>query len=111
VADATAIEIIIRNILSNAIKYSNEGGKIEISSSHKDNFTTLTVKDYGIGMPPRTLSEIFSEYASELGTTGEKGHGIGLKLSRDLAVRNGGSLSISSKEGEGTIVQLRMPQN
>ncbi len=109
-ADVTAIEIILRNLLSNAIKFSLSGGRIEISTSSDNSFIYLLVKDEGVGMSEEEASEIFSKYTSSAGTAGEEGHGLGLKLSRDLAVRNGGSLLISSAKGEGTVASLKLPK-
>ncbi len=109
-ADATAIEIIIRNLLSNAIKFSLPGGKIDISTSSDKNFIYLFINDEGVGMTEKTAAEIFSKYTSKPGTSGEKGHGLGLKLSKDLAVRNGGALQILSSRKEGTTVRLKLPQ-
>lgn len=109
VADATAIEIIVRNLLSNAMKFSLSGGKIEILTSSDNSFIYLLVKDEGVGMTEEEASEIFSKYTSSAGTAGEEGHGLGLKLSRDLAIRNGGSLEISSVKGEGTVASLKLP--
>lgn len=111
VADPTAIEIIIRNLLSNAIKFSEDGQKIDIVASAENNLIVLSIRDNGVGIPPETLSNIFSEYSSSRGTAGEEGHGLGLKLSRDLAVRNGGSLEITSVRGEGTVAALKLLQS
>lgn len=109
-ADAMAIEIIIKNLLSNAIKFSLPGGKIDISTSSDKNFIYLLIKDEGVGMTEKTATEIFSKYTSKPGTSGEKGHGLGLKLSNDLAVRNGGALKILSSKKEGTTVRLKLPK-
>ncbi len=104
--DAQSLEIIIRNLLNNAIKYSIIGDKIILDSLQTTKLTAITIRDFGIGMDSSTLDNIFINYESIEGTKGELGHGLGLKLSRDWAIANGGELKIISKLTKGATAIL-----
>ncbi len=112
--DKDLLDIIIRNLLSNAIKYTPRGGRISIlmkdRSQTGDGFS-IKVCDNGIGIPPIKQKYLFtmSEMESTPGTENEKGTGIGLKLCHELVKLNKGTISIESKEGEGTCFTIFLP--
>jgi len=109
--DIESIRNVLRNILKNAIKFSNEGGKIYVQTIKKRDSIELVVKDEGVGMSKESQQKIFVEYASADGTSGEKGHGLGLKLSKDLVISNGGTINVMSQLGEGTTVVVDLPKS
>jgi two-component system cell cycle sensor histidine kinase PleC len=111
VADRRAMKQILLNILSNAVKFTNEGGKIALRARKVDGAVLLSIVDTGIGIPKSALSKIGSpfeqvqsQYAKSKG-----GSGLGLAISRSLVSLHGGSLRIRSHEGRGTVVSLRIP--
>ena len=102
-SDPEILTIIIRNLISNAIKFTPEGGNISIRSWKKGNTIHISVKDSGIGMSPDRIEKILHDrYSSEAGTKQEKGLGIGLKLCRDILKKASGKLEIVSAPGKGT---------
>ncbi|KKL72939.1 hypothetical protein LCGC14_2079920, partial [marine sediment metagenome] len=112
-ADRELLEIVCRNILSNSIKFTEKGGKVNVKAGPlpESNKILLSVRDNGIGIPAERLSNIFgtSEMISTAGTDQERGTGIGLRLCNELVVVNKGELKIESKVGEGTTVSIILP--
>lgn len=110
-ADRQAVLLIIRNLFSNALKFTPEGGKIEIAAVESGDFVKLTVRDSGVGIAPEKIPEIFemSNQKSESGTKGEKGTGLGLAVCKELTELNRGKISLESTLGSGTKVTLLLP--
>lgn len=110
-ADADQLKIVIRNLISNAIKFSYTNSKIYISTTIKDNFLMLTIKDEGIGMTQDTIQKIFSiaQIKSTYVTNNEKGVGLGLLLCKQFIDNNNGSIEIRSAEKKGTTIYLEIP--
>lgn len=101
---------VLRNVLSNAIKFSPERGKVVFSSATTLNKVDIMVSDNGLGMPSHQMDRVLrGESSSQLGTKGEKGFGLGLKLCVEFMHLNKGSVKIESKEGSGTRVVLTFP--
>lgn len=111
-ADATHYDFIVRNLITNAIKYSHDGGKIEIdaSTTRKPGYVVISVKDDGTGIAPDMLSRIFTPVNSIPGTANEKGTGIGLMLCREFATLNGGDMWVESEPGKGATFFLALKQ-
>ena len=109
-ADEKLIDCVIRNVLSNAIKYSNEGGRIWVSARKEPQHWTLSIKDEGIGMSTLELQQLFKEEIiySTYGTKNEKGSGLGLLLSKEFVELNKGKFQIDSEKGEGTVVSFTL---
>lgn len=103
-ADENQLQIIIRNILSNAIKFTHENGYIKVSLSKIDERVLLAMQDTGVGIPNNQIDKIFYFPTSSEGTQGEKGTGIGLSLCKELVEKNGGNIRINSEFGKGTEV-------
>ncbi len=103
-ADKEMIKTVLRNVISNAIKFTPESGTISVNVSKEEQKVIVSIKDSGIGIEPERLSTLFkfSENKSTNGTQGEKGTGLGLVLSHDFIQANGGKLWIESSIGEGT---------
>lgn len=104
-ADADITEIVIRNLISNSLKFTNSGGIITISEITADNLVQVSVTDTGIGIKPESLKKLFSpEFYSTPGTNNEKGTGLGLLLCREMIEQQGGQISASSTVGKGAII-------
>lgn len=111
VTEKEMIRIVCRNLISNAIKFSNENGIIEISSHIGDDyFLYMTVKDNGIGMSKEAIEKVNAkQYYNTTGTSYEKGSGFGLMLCRDLLNKAGGDLIIESEPGVGSTFTIKLP--
>jgi signal transduction histidine kinase len=109
-ADPILLESVCNNLIGNAIKYSYRGGKILISAEISGKFTNISLADQGTGIRKEKLDGIFNieKASSSEGTEGEKGSGFGLILCKELIERNGGQLTIISKEGEGTTLIISL---
>ncbi len=108
-ADESQLQIIIRNILSNAIKYSQESGYISISTSKTEDNVCLSIRDTGVGISEEKQKSIFDYPIPTVGTKGEKGTGIGLSLCRELIIKNKGHIELKSSVDKGTQVNIILP--
>ncbi len=110
-ADPNILPVIFRNLISNAIKYTNHGGEINVFSIKKGKIVEITVSDNGVGMPPEVLNALFvaNQTITTQGTQGEKGSGLGLLLCKELVEIHGGKICASSKTGEGSEFVFTIP--
>lgn len=110
-ANEKMLETVIRNIVSNAIKFTPQHGTIKISSEVKSGKVHLSVKDSGRGMPKDRLDKIFhfEDSVSTPGTDGESGSGFGLVLCKEFVEKNNGVIRIDSEENLGTEVVIEFP--
>lgn len=111
IGDEVALHEIVNNLLSNAIKYTPENGKIEVTFSRQDNHFIVSVKDTGFGIPEAALPNLFTKFYRVHGglSSGSKGTGLGLFISKSIADRHGGTISVTSKEGKGSTFTFRLP--
>ncbi|MFZ5940630.1 MAG: ATP-binding protein [Bacteroidota bacterium] len=113
--DPQLLEISLRNVITNSLKFTQKGGKILVLTAleENENRVRITVQDTGVGMVDKKLEEIMSgkKTESEPGTSSEKGTGLGLSLVFDLMRINRGTVEINSTPGEGTAVHLYLPLN
>lgn len=102
---------VLRNILSNAIKYSHPNGKILIEAKAISSFMEICFEDNGIGMTEDLLEKIIEgkRFTSQFGTVGEKGTGLGLLVCIELLKEQGGSLRVKSNPKEGTKIIIQLP--
>jgi len=110
--DVLKIESVLNNLLSNACKYTEESGKIELrlNYSKEDNTLNIILKDEGIGIPSKEIPYIFERYYQTSKTTGYKeGTGIGLYLAKTYTEQHGGKVHISSQENKGTTITISLP--
>jgi signal transduction histidine kinase len=112
--DKDLLDIVIRNILSNAVKYTHRGGRISILLKDKTSSNEgvmLKICDNGVGIPLSKQKILFStsEIESTAGTENEKGTGLGLVLCYDLVRLNKGTISVESAPGEGTCIMITLP--
>lgn len=109
-ADLNMVHVVIRNILSNAIKFCNKEDKVIFNATTDNDQVTFTITDTGPGISPLDLDNLFNlTHTPGTGTSGEKGHHIGLILCRDMVMQNKGSLNVKSKLGEGTTFYITLP--
>lgn len=112
-AHKNSINTVVRNLISNAIKFTQEGGRIELDARKKGNEVIISVADTGVGMSEAVINRLFRIDAkhSTKGTANEKGTGLGLILCKEFIEKNGGRIWVESKEGEGTIFFFALPQS
>jgi|GEM_PF-922924 len=109
-ADKEMIPIVLRNLTSNAIKFSNSGGSILMETIKVNEFIEFSITDTGKGISDEQIKMVLSnEYYSTPGTAGEKGNGLGLLLCREFVEKNGGKLSISGSLGKGSRFSFTIP--
>jgi signal transduction histidine kinase len=111
-ADSNMTETILRNLISNAIKFTNEFGLILISFELLDNDVLIKIKDTGVGMDDRQIAKLFKldETHSTVGTSGERGTGLGLMLCKELIEKQGGKIWIESVVNVGTTFYFTLPK-
>ena len=111
-ADRDMIHLALRNLVSNAIKFTPVKGEITIGVSQNEEFVEVYVKDTGVGIPAEALERIRqNENFTTRGTTNESGTGLGLMLCREFIVKNGGMLYIESEEGKGSTFSFTLPKS
>jgi signal transduction histidine kinase len=110
VADPDQVQLILRNLIHNAIKFSKRNGRVLVSCEEEQDTCKVTVRDYGIGMTPDEVGNIIGskKHFTKIGTQQEKGTGLGLLLCQEFIKRNGGDLKIQSIAGEGTAVSFTL---
>ena len=111
-ADELMLKTILRNLLVNAIKFTQVGGTVRISTSKTEKWITITVSDNGIGMSPDEISNLFdvSRFQSKSGTANEKGTGLGLLLCKDMVLKHGGKIWVESTPGNGSKFSFTLPE-
>ena len=108
-ADNDMIKTIIRNFLSNAVKFTPEGKAIEVFYKREGDFVRVSVRDHGVGIAPERVESIFRTGETTYGTGGEEGSGLGLQLCQDFARKNGGDAQVESTLGEGSTFSFTIP--
>ncbi|WP_439505409.1 ATP-binding protein [Sediminibacterium sp.] len=109
-ADKEMIRIVLRNLISNAIKFTPENGTIEVHASQNNTHAIICVEDSGIGMTKETIEKINAkQYYTTAGTSMEKGSGFGLMLCSDLINRHDGTLTIESIPNKGSKFIIQLP--
>jgi signal transduction histidine kinase len=111
-ADEDMVASMLRNLLSNALKFTPRGGRVAVSARADGEWQTLTVADSGIGMSPDQLDKLFriDVHFSCSGTEAEKGSGMGLILCKELVELNRGTISVHSEPSRGSAFSLRLPR-
>ncbi len=110
-ADPNSLKTVLRNLISNAIKFTPRNKSIFIEAASKNEKVEIKVRDEGIGIAPENLSHIFNlegTYTSD-GTENEKGTGLGLMLCKSFVEKNKGTIQVTSKVGEGTTFIIELP--
>ncbi|MCD4746402.1 MAG: HAMP domain-containing histidine kinase, partial [Bacteroidales bacterium] len=111
-ADRNMTGSILRNLILNAIKFTHKGGDIKILSEDKEDFIEISVIDTGIGISEDNIKKLFrldSDFIIS-GTSNERGTGLGLILCKEFVNKNGGDISVESKEGKGSSFKFTLPK-
>lgn len=110
--DENQLQLILRNLISNAIKFTHLSGSVTIWSMEEENEIVVSVEDTGVGIQSQQLEMILSgkNKTSMRGTQGEKGNGLGLWLCREFIYKNGGRFWANSVEGQGSSFYFTLPQ-
>jgi signal transduction histidine kinase len=110
-ADLDQFNVILRNLISNAIKFTPEHGKISVSSKKQKSNVLIIISDTGVGMTEETIKKIFinTEHFTTFGTNMEKGTGLGLRLAKQMAGMNNGDIYVKSQLGKGTEFIIELP--
>jgi len=111
--DRYMIAFVIRNLLNNAVKFTESGGKIEITDLDKGEFIEISISDSGVGIAEAVTGKLFRIDGGHTtpGTDGEKGSGLGLILCKDFLTANDGEIRVESQEGKGSTFIFTLPKN
>ena len=111
-ADLTLMGEALRNLVSNAIKFTPEGGVVTVGAEESNAHVTLSVRDTGVGVPPSMAADLFHHEVrtSTPGTLGERGTGLGLPYSHDIVMAHGGEMSFESEPGKGSVFKITLPR-
>lgn len=108
-ADNDMLKTVIRNFMSNAIKFSPENSSIEIRCAKQENFAKVSISDHGVGIAADRIGNVFSDGTTTSGTIGEEGSGLGLQLCANFAHKIGGDVFVESQEGQGSTFSVTVP--
>lgn len=108
-ADNDMLKTVVRNFMSNAVKFSPEDSTIEIVMRAEGDFAKISVTDHGVGIAADRIDTIFHKGETTYGTGGEEGSGLGLQLCQDFARKNGGDVMVESVEGQGSTFSVTVP--
>ncbi len=101
--DKDVLGLVLRNLISNAIKFTNNNGKIYLTATTKKNVVEISIEDTGVGIKPENIGKLFEDdYFSTKGTAEENGTGFGLTLCKDFIIKNGGEIFVESEVGKGS---------
>lgn len=110
-SDPEMCKIVLRNLVSNSIKFSNPGSKVLVKVTSNDNFHHFEIRDEGVGLEKEEVDNLLNSnnISSHLGTNNEKGNGIGLHLTKQIITQLGGNISLESSPGSGTTFYIKLP--
>jgi signal transduction histidine kinase len=111
-ADEDMLKTVIRNLISNALKFTNAGGTVTVTAASEGAQTVITIADTGIGIPSEKLEILFKIGRTEStdGTAKEKGTGLGLILCKELVEKNQGEMRVTSETGKGSRFDILLPR-
>ncbi|TVR41479.1 MAG: hypothetical protein EA394_05960 [Bacteroidia bacterium] len=112
-ADINMTDTIIRNLISNALKYTHPGGHLEINAQKTNGFLEVSVKDDGVGISEEDQKKLFriDSLFSTYGTLDEKGSGLGLLLCNEFVKKQGGQMHLQSEKGKGSVFSFTIPHS
>lgn len=109
-ADKHMVDMVIRNLLANAIKFSHKGGEVHINEEISQTHVKISIKDFGVGMSAEVIDKLLSnKHVTTYGTSNEKGTGLGLLLCREYLQKNNGKLIIESQVNVGSTLSFTLP--
>ncbi len=109
--DPSRIELVLQNLVDNALKYTPEGGKIEVGLELLKDYVQISVKDSGVGIPDGQEKRLFSKFfrGSNVIKMQTEGTGLGLFITKNIVLRHGGKIWVKTKEGKGTTFYFTLP--
>jgi signal transduction histidine kinase len=109
--DAVRLDQVLQNLLSNALKYSPNGGKIELRAARRGNYAAVSISDEGIGIPPEALPRLFERFyrATDRNTQEVSGAGVGLYVVKEIVAQHGGWVTVESEPGQGSTFIVTLP--
>lgn len=111
-ADENHVKFVLRNLVGNALKFTQQEGKIFLKAEKEQNYAHISITDTGIGMNELQLQTLFNSKQhsfTTIGTQGEKGNGLGLVFCKDFIEKNKGTITVESEEKKGTTFHIRLP--
>ncbi len=111
--DEHMLDMVIRNLINNAIKFSRPAGQVTVSASRLDEVVLVSIADTGVGIKPEDIAKLFKigSQHTTAGTAKEKGTGLGLIMCKEMIERNKGQIWLESELGKGTVVKFTVPAN
>ncbi len=111
-SDSNQIDIVVRNLISNALKFTPQNGMIRISARERDNLWEVAIRDTGVGMDKITVKNLFEKNSNitTYGTDNEKGTGLGLSICKEMVEKNGGSIWVESALRKGSCFFFTLPK-
>lgn len=109
-ADRTRFQQVIANLVDNAIKYSGDGGRVEISAREREGHALITVSDRGMGIPPQEIDKIWDRLYRGDRSRSRRGLGLGLSFVRAIIQTHGGTISVESQPNKGSTFTIRLPR-
>jgi signal transduction histidine kinase/ligand-binding sensor domain-containing protein len=111
IADKNMVRTILRNLITNGVKFTNRKGMVTVNAYASDSFTEIAITDNGVGMSKETIAKLFRIDAniSTSGTDNEKGTGLGLFLCKEFIEKHGGKIWVESEEGKGSTFRFLLP--
>ena len=109
--DRGRIEQVLINMVSNAIKYTRDGGKVKITAGAKDGKVWCSVRDNGIGIPKQDVDRVFDRFyrVDKARSRESGGTGLGLSIANEIVSRHNGNIQLESKAGRGTVITVTLP--
>ncbi len=110
-ADGYMLKTVLRNLISNAVKFTNNGGLVQITADYNHSDLTVSVLDNGVGMTKENISKLFdiSQAVTSKGTANEKGTGLGLLICKEFVEKQGGRIWVESEIGKGSNFRFTIP--
>lgn len=110
-ADAEMIKSVIKNLVTNSIKFTRENGVVEVFTKAGNDSVSVFVRDSGVGMAPEQIEKLFYEVHTTSGTSNEKGTGLGLFICKDFVEKNGGIIWVQESSPQGTTLAFKLPKS
>ena len=111
-ADYTTLASVVKNLISNSIKFTNEGGEVKISALEKGELIEVNVSDNGVSISEEDIDKLFriDVHHTTIGVAAEKGTGLGLVLCKEFVEKNGGKIWVESESGKGSEFKFTIPK-
>ncbi|MEA4894119.1 MAG: ATP-binding protein [Oscillospiraceae bacterium] len=111
VGDKARLEQVLINMVSNAIKYTRDGGNISITAGRKDDVVWISVRDNGIGIPEEDVSKVFDRFyrVDKARSRESGGTGLGLSIAKEIVAHHNGAIELTSRQGMGTVITMTLP--